>query len=275
MNKNQLAAALLLGAAVAGGACLHVYAGNATQRKVGYQDTPMLPGGKWRVHDGQRPQPAIITPAVPSTQGAVGKAPSDAVVLFDGKDTARWRTGDGKASTWKVQDGAMVAGGGDTWTRDEFGDCQIHIEWAAPNPPRGRDQGRGNSGVFLFGRYEIQVLDSYNNITYPDGQAGSMYGQYPPLVNASLKPGEWQTYDIFFTAPRFKDGKVETPAYLTLMHNGVLVHNHTPYLGPSGHRSLPEYRPHAAKGPIKLQDHGNPTRFRNIWVRPLKSYDEP
>jgi hypothetical protein len=246
--------------------------------KVGYKDTPMLPGGRWHVHDGDRPIPPVVTPGTSSTQESPGKAPSDAVVLFDGKDLARWRGERGGPAGWDVQEGALVIhpGAGAILSRDEFGDCQLHLEFASPVPPRSKDQGRGNSGVMFFGRYEIQVLDSYDNLTYADGQAAAIYGQYPPLVNASRKPGEWQAYDIVFTAPRFKDdGSVESPAYATVLHNGVLVHNHTALLGPMSFRALPHYRPHGPKGPILLQDHGNPVRFRNIWVRPVEGYDRP
>jgi hypothetical protein len=240
------------------------------KRKVGYTDTPMQPYGKWRVHDGTRPQPPIVTPGTCSTQEAPGKAPSDALVLFDGKDLSKWRGGG------KIEDGALVIGGGSPTTRDEFGDCQLHVEFATPDPPKGTDQGRGNSGVMLFGRYEFQVLDSFESITYPDGQAAAIYGQYPPLVNASRRPGQWQAYDIFFTAPRFtNDGAVQTPAYVTLIHNGVLVHNHTALLGAVAFRAVAKYSPHGPKGPITLQDHGNPVRFRNIWIREIKEYDQP
>jgi hypothetical protein len=248
------------------------------KRKLGYTDTPMLPGGKWRVHDGTRPQPKVVTAGTSSTPDAPGRPPSDAVVLFDGKDLSRWHGDRGKPSGWKVEDGAMVAvpKAGSVISNDEFGDCQLHVEWASPDPPKGIDQGRGNSGVLIFGRYEIQVLDSFDSLTYPDGQAAAIYGQYPPLVNACRKPGEWQTYDIIFTAPRFKaDGSVETPAHVTLLHNGVLVHNHTPLIGAMAFRKVGQYTPHGRKGPIMLQDHGNPVRFRNIWVREIKGYDEP
>lgn len=243
---------------------------------LGYTDTPKLPGGKWHVHDPNRPQPEIVKPGTPSTPKKPGKAPSDAVILFDGTDLSKWRTGTGEASAWKIEDGAMVVppkdtvNGGDIWSKEEFGDCQLHIEWATPNPPKGESQGRGNSGVFFFGIYELQVLDCYENKTYPDGQAASLYGQQPPLVNASKKPGAWQTYDIIFRAPRFKEGKLESPAYITVFHNGVLVQYHVALLGASGHRSLASYKPHGPKGPIKLQDHNDPVRFRNIWVRPLE-----
>jgi hypothetical protein len=251
--------------------------------KLGYKDTPMLPGGKWHVHDGDRPQPRVIDPGTASTQEAPGKPPSDAIVLFDGtsESLARWVGRDGKPAGWAIEDWAMVIpgrgkpGGGPIRTRDDFGTCQLHIEWATPVPAVGRDQGRGNSGIEIFGRYEIQVLDSYDNLTYPDGQAAAIYGQYPPLVNASRPPGQWQTYDIAFTAPKFAaDGSLDSPAYVTVFHNGVLVHNHTPILGGVAFRGQPKYTKHPAKGPIQLQDHGNPVRYRNIWVRELKDYDE-
>ncbi len=239
--------------------------------KLGYDDTPMQPYGTYRVHDGTRPQPTVVTPGTASTQDAAGKAPSDAIVLFDGKDPSEWK------GNVKVVDGALVLKkGGGLATRKEFGDCQLHIEWATPTPPTGRDQSRGNSGVMMFGRYEIQVLDNYNAQTYPDGQAGAIYGQYPPLVNACRPAGEWQTYDLVFNAPKFKaDGAVETPAYVTLIHNGVLVQNHEALLGAVAFRALAKYEAHGPKGPIVLQDHGSPVRFRNIWVRELKGHDQP
>jgi hypothetical protein len=246
--------------------------------KLGYKDTPMLPGGKWHVHDGDRPLPPVITPGTCSTQESPGKAPSDAVVLFDGTDLLHWRNEQGKPAGWDIQDGALVVhpGTGAIRSQDEFSDCQLHLEFASPVPPRSQDQGRGNSGVMFFGRYEIQVLDSYENLTYADGQAAAIYGQYPPLVNASRKPGEWQSYDIVFTAPKFNhDGSLASPAYATVLHNGVVVHNHTPLLGPMAFRALPRYQAHGPKGPILLQDHGNPVRYRNIWVRPVKGYDQP
>ncbi len=246
--------------------------------KVGYKDTPMLPGGKWHVHDGDRPQPPIITPGTASTQDEPGRAPSDAVALFDGRDLSHWHDGKGGPAKWKIGEGGMVVapGTGSIVSKDEFGDCQLHLEWASPTPPKGKDQGRGNSGLMFFGRYEMQILDNYDNITYPDGQAGAVYGQVPPLVNASRKPGEWQTYDVMFTAPRFKaDGALESPAYVTTLINGVLVQNHTQLLGPMAFRALPQYTKHGPKGPILLQDHSNPTRFRNIWVREIKNIEQP
>ncbi|NLC57609.1 MAG: DUF1080 domain-containing protein [Armatimonadetes bacterium] len=272
MRRYQPALRLAL-VAVAG---LCVVAAAVAQRSLGYQDTPLLPGGKWHVHDGERPQPRVVTPGTASTPEQPGQPPSDAIVLFDGTNLERWHDGKGQPSRWKVENGVLVAtpGAGNLVTRDEFGDCQLHLEWAAPNPPTGEGQDRGNSGVILFGRYEIQVLDSYNARTYPDGQAAALYGQYPPLVNACRKPGEWQTYDIIFTAPRFRDGEVETPAYATVLHNGVVVHNHTALLGAVAHRALAQYAPHGAKGPLVLQDHGCPVRYRNLWIRELGGYDE-
>jgi len=246
--------------------------------KIGYKDTPMLPGGKWRVHDGDRPQPPIVTPGTSSTQEEPGRPPSDAVVLFDGKDLSHWHDGKGGPARWKIGQGGMVIepGTGVIVSKDDFGDCQLHLEWASPTPPKGRDQGRGNSGLMFFGRYEMQILDNFDNITYADGQAGAVYGQTPPLVNAARKPGEWQTYDVMFTVPRFKeDGTLESPAFVTTLLNGVLVQNHTRILGPMAFRALPNYKAHGPKGAILLQDHGNPIRFRNIWVREIKNIDQP
>ena len=232
----------------------------------GYTDTPVLTTG-WRVHDAERPRPPVVTPP---PAGAPVAAPSDATILFDGKDLSAWRGRKDKGE-WKVENGYMeVNGKGDIRTAAEFGDCQLHLEWMAPAEVRGNSQGRGNSGVFFFGRYEVQILDSYDNPSYADGQAGAIYGQFPPLVNASRKPGEWQTYDILFIAPRFDDkGALQSPARLTVLQNGIAVHINQELMGPTSHKSLPRYRAHGAKGHIKLQDHGNPIRFRNIWVREL------
>lgn len=249
----------------------------AAAQGVGYDDTPQIPGQPWRVHDINRPNPPIVDPGPAPT--TIAPAPSDAIVLFDGSDLDAWQHGGAKTAEWRLlpdQHAMQVRpGSGDLMTRDAFGDVQLHIEWATPTEVVGDSQGRANSGVYFFGRYEIQILDSYNNKTYADGQAGALYGQYPPLVNASRGPGQWQTYDIIFEAPRFDaDGELERPAYVTVIHNGVLVQNHRALLGPTEHRRVGTYSAHEPTGQIKLQDHGNPMRFRNIWVRPLTPQPE-
>lgn len=224
------------------------------------------------IHDRNRPQPAIVDPGTASTQQAPGQPPSDAVVLFDGKDLARWRHQDGSAARWKVGPGyfEVVPGSGYLYTREAFGDCQLHVEFAEPAPPSGQDQDRGNSGVFLHGLYEVQVLDSYHNVTYPDGQASAVYGQFPPLANASRPPGAWQSYDIVFHGPRFDGaGHVTRPVRMTVFHNGVLVQDHVELTGPTGHHVRPPYAAGPEKLPLALQDHGAPVRYRNIWIREL------
>jgi len=242
-----------------------------TNAPIGYDDTPLIPGQQYRVHDSKRPQPRIVAPGTASTPERTGQPPADAVVLFDGTDLSGWVSRDGSAAKWKVEHGYMevVPRSGDIHTREEFGDCQLHLEWAAPAQVVGDSQGRGNSGVFLMSRYEIQVLDCYDNPTYADGTAAAIYGEHPPLVNACRRPGEWQVYDIIWTGPRFDGDKLLSPAYVTMFFNGVLVHNHAEATGPTTHRKVLEYTPHPATGPLNLQDHGNPVRFRNIWYRPL------
>ena len=193
--------------------------------------------------------------------------PSDAVVLFDGKDLSQWQNGD----AWPVADGVASSGKGMIISKPKFGDCQVHIEWSAPTPPKGESQGRGNSGLFLMGTYEIQILDSFQNKTYFDGQAGAIYKQTPPMVNAMRPPGAWNAYDLFWTCPRFhEDGSLKSPAYITAMHNGVLILNHFELQGDTPYHRPPEYSKHEEKLPISLQDHGNPVRFRNIWVREVE-----
>ena len=246
-----------------------VILGQVPPGKLGYDDTPMQPDGKWRIHDGTRPQPTVVTP--PAT-GPFTPPPDDATVLIGTGDLSAWRMGNGAAATWPIKDGVAQSGKGMILTKENFTDFQLHVEFATPTTVKGDGQDRGNSGVFLLGRFEIQVLDSYRNPTYPDGQAAAMYGQFPPLVNASRPPGAWQVYDIFFTAPRFNASQtLEQPAVVTVLHNGVLVHNARPFWGPTAHRTIPQYAASMATGPIGLQDHGNPVSFRNLWIRPLRA----
>ena len=231
------------------------------------------PDPNWLGHDRERPLPTVVTPGTFSSQEQPGVPPSDATVLFDGKDNSQWVAMDGSPTKWVARDGALecVPGSGYARTLQAFGDCQLHVEWAAPNPPHGDSQDRGNSGVF-FGsdRYEVQVLDSYQNKTYADGSAASIYGQYPPLVNVSLPPGKWQTYDIVWTAPRFDaEGKLVSKARETVFFNGVLVHNNVELTGPTGWVGRAPYKAHPERTPIAFQDHGNPVRYRNVWVREL------
>jgi 3-keto-disaccharide hydrolase len=223
----------------------------------------------------QDPQPFLAPKAEPAiiTPGATSEAPpSDAIVLFNGKDLSHWRSADGRPAKWNVRDGyvEVAAGTGAISTKDQFGDSQLHIEWATPAIVKGEGQERGNSGVFLMDHYEIQVLDSYDNKTYYHGQAGSVYKQYAPLVNASRKPGEWQTYDIIFHAPKFDEqGKVVDRARVTVLQNGVLIQNNVEIYGNTYNDRPALYTPHAAELPLTLQDHGNPVRYRNIWIRRL------
>jgi len=229
---------------------------------------------RWKIHDPDRPVPPAIDPGAASTQDSPGRAPSDAVILFDGKDLSKWAHKDGSAAKWKVENGyfEVVPKTGYVYTREAFGDCQLHVEFAEPSPAKGESQDRGNSGVFLQGLYETQVLDSYQSKTYADGQAGAIYGQYPPLVNASRPPGQWQTYDIVFHGPRFdKDGKLLRPARETVFHNGVLVQDNVELSGPTAHGKRPPYEPQPEKLPLALQDHSHPVRYRNIWIRELKT----
>lgn len=238
--------------------------------QLGYDDTPYIPNSRWRVHDSLRPQPRIVTPGTESTPASAGRAPSDAVILFDGVDGSGWEGNEG-ANGWKVENGYMevMPGTGNIRSKTHFGDCQLHIEWAAPQEVRGHSQGRGNSGVFLMGHYEVQVLDCYENPTYSDGTTASVYGQYPPLVNACRKPAEWQSYDIVFISPRFEGENLLSPGYITVFHNGVLVHLHRELQGRTGHKNVPGYQAHPLVGPLMLQDHGDLVRFRNIWYRPI------
>lgn len=224
----------------------------------------------WPVHDMNRPQPPIVAPG---PAGPPVPAPADAVVLFGGQDLAAWTDAKGQPAGWKVEAGFMevVPKAGGIRTVRGFGDCQLHIEWMAPSPAEGKDQDRGNSGVFLMDTYEVQILDCFGNETYADGMTAALYGQHPPLVNACRPPGEWQTYDIVFRRPRFdKEGNILAPARMTVFHNGLLVHECALLTGPTAHKARPPYKMHADKLPISLQDHGHPVRFRNIWLRELE-----
>lgn len=225
---------------------------------------------RWAIHDLERSLPPVVDPG---PAGPPVPAPSDAIVLFAGQDLSLWEDAKAEPARWKVEGGYLevVAKTGSIRTKQGFGDCQLHIEWAAPAAVSGEGQERGNSGVFLMDTYELQVLDSYDNRTYADGQAAAIYGQYPPLVNACRKPGEWQAYDIIFHRPRFgADGKLAEPARMTVFHNGVLVHDNDELTGPTAHKARPPYKAHADKLPLSLQDHGNPVRYRNIWLRDLE-----
>lgn len=228
----------------------------------GYDDTPVQPWSGFRVHDADRPVPARVDPG-PFTSSA--PAPDDAVVLLNGADLAPWQS-----NNWRAVEGCVEAAAGNLSSKAEFGSCQIHLEWLVPTNLTGHLFDRGNNGVLLMGLYEIQIYDSYNEKLYPDGQAGAVYGQTPPLVNACRPPGQWQTYDILFTAPKFNGDKRVSPAYVTVIHNGVVVQNHQEIYGETAHRELPEYQHKISRGPLALAGHNCPVRFRNIWVRPLR-----
>ncbi len=227
----------------------------------GYKDTPKLPWCEWLVHDPDRPAPPRIDPGPAPSPAPV---PADAVVLFGGKDLNAW-----EASKWRVENGELVAGEGVLSSQQRFGNCQIHVEWLAPRDFKGPWYDQGNNGVLLMGLYEIQIFDSYNERLYPDGQAAAIYGQTPPRVNVTRPPGEWQTFDIFFTAPTFDGDRLVQPARITMLHNGVLVHLNEPVHGETGHRIVPAYTHKVSEGPLALGGHGCLVRFRNIWVRPL------
>ena len=269
--------------ALAAGALL-LFTAAAQQQKskpgdLGFTDTPILPGLPWHVHDPARPHPPVVTP------GATPYAPpSDAIVLFDGKDLSQWaQIGKGADAgklvepKWRLMTGYFetVGNSGDLITREKFGDCQLHVEWAEPENLTGTSQARGNSGVILMSRYEIQVLDAFKNPTYADGQAGAIYGQWPPLANPARPPGQWQVYDIVFEAPHFEGEKLTKPAYFTVFMNNVLMHNRKEAMGAMIYRHVGTYTAHAPEEPLMLQDHHNPVRFRNIWIRRLRHYDEP
>ncbi len=228
----------------------------------GYKDTPKLPWCQWLVHDPDRPNPKRVDPGKVSPPAPI---PADAIVLFDGQDMSKWDA----AADWKISDGCLVAGNGHFATKDSFGDMQLHLEWMAPAGFDGPWYNRGNNGVMLMGLFEIQIFDSYNEKIYPDGACGAIYGQTPPLVNVTRPPGEWQCYDIAFTAPRFDGDKLVSPARVTVFQNGVLVQLNEEIHGETGHRIVPEYKQKTSKGPLAFGGHGCPVRFRNIWLRTL------
>lgn len=230
-----------------------------------YPNAPIIPGSEYSVHDTTRPQPRKV-----ESGGAVSvPAPSDAKVLFDGTNTDAWK---GK---WRVEDGILIASPGTLTSKEQFGDCQVHIEYRVPAGRKVNGQKGGNSGIFLMGKYEIQVGESHTNVTYPDGQAGAIYGQFPPLANPATPQGEWQSYDIIFKAPVSEEGKVVTPAQITVLFNGVVVHAAKDLQGPTKHQKTSSYPAnHPAKGPITLQWHKDPIEYRNIWVRDLGEYDQ-
>lgn len=238
----------------------------AEQEDLGFSDTPFLPNSPWRVHDRSRPQPPVVEPGV-----TVGQAPADAVVLFDGKDLSQWENAQGGAPAG-LEDGCInILKSGDLVTKRKFGDCQLHIEWATPDKVDTKLRSWwGNSGVFFLGKYELQVTESRDTRHKADGLAAAIYGQTPPLVNVARKPGQWQTYDVVFTAPRFDGDKLVEPAYFTVFWNGVLAQYRTACMGNTGYKTVPKYEGHDRVGPIKLQQHGSAVRFRNIWVRPLR-----
>ena len=227
----------------------------------------------WRVHDTNRPNPPVVTPAQ-----APGGPPSDAVILFDGSNLDQFESQRGGRATWPVENGYFVVkpNSGSIQTKRAFGDCQIHVEWASPNPPQGVDQMRGNSGLIIMGLYELQILDSYHAKTYADGQAGAIYGQYPPLVNASRAPGEWQTYDVIFRQPRFDvAGHLVSRARETVIHNGIVVQDSSQMSGPTAYHNRPPYFALPDRLPLVIQDHGTPVRYRNLWIRELPAPEQP
>lgn len=228
----------------------------------GFKDTPKLPWCEWLVHDPDRPAPPRVDPGPP---GALSPAPSDAIVLFNGTSADQWQPLD----DWKVENGHLVSGNRSLRTKDEYGDVQLHVEWMGPADFDGPWHDRGNNGVTLMGMYEIQIFDSFNEKIYPDGQCAAIYGQTPPLVNVTRAPGQWQSFDIVFAAPRFEKGALRSPARVTVFHNGVLVQKDEVIHGEISYRGLPAYRSRKTSGPLVLAGHGCPVRFRNIWLRKL------
>ena len=244
------------------------FAVSAFAEEPGYTDTPLIPGSTWRVHDRDRPQPKIVEPGT----GDLGATPpADAVVLFDGTNLDQWVRVDGKPIEGGINNGAFdIVKTGQLRTKREYGDFQLHVEWRTPEIREGFDRmNQGNSGVFLMGLFEVQIIESQASYIYADGNAGALYGQYPPLVNPTRKPLEWQSFDVFFIAPKFDGNTLKSPAFATVLYNGVLVQNYKQILGTTGHRDVPGPYPVSEKGPVMLQNHNSPVEFRNIWIRPL------
>lgn len=237
----------------------------------GYNDTPRLPNSPWQVHDPCRPQPPVVDPGEPE----FSESPADATVLIgDGSDSEitldAWEQPDGSEPGWDTTDSYAEVNGGSIQTTSDIGNAHYHVEWRAPSDVEGSSQHPGNSGVFLANRYEIQILNNYENPTYADGYAAAVYGQHPPLVNASRPPGEWQSYDIIWHAPRFTDdGDLDSPGVVTIYWNGVLVQSQTTLTGPTRHRDVADYSQHSPAAPLRLQDHGQSVRYRNVWYRSL------
>jgi hypothetical protein len=269
MNKPLLAVLLL----VLGAAALFLFMRTGPPEEPG--EVPKIQELEdkldgWTIHDPERPLPAVVDPG---PAGPPTPAPSDAVILFSGTDLSQWTNAKGGDPGWKIKNGSVevVKKAGSILTKKEFGDCQLHVEWAAPLPASGKSQGRGNSGVFLMNTYEVQILDCFENITYADGMTSALYGQFPPRVNACRSPGEWQTFDILFFRPHFDaQGKVIEPARMTVFFNGLMVHHNRALIGPTTWKVRTPYSAHADRLPVSLQDHGNPVRYRNIWIRDLE-----
>jgi len=269
MRKTLFSALLIAAASLAG-----TSSSTLAETLIGYTDTPMLPSGKWHVHDPARPHPPTVTPAASFSHGA--PAPSDAIVLFNGTDFSHWE-GDKGAPEWILRDDYMEIkpGTGYLHTKEKFGDFQLHLEFAEQLIVSNKPDA-GNSGVYLHGVYELQIYDSENNHIYSDGVCGAIYGQSAPMANACKKPGQWQTFDVVFEAARWKDHKLVQPAIVTVFQNGVLIHYKQPILGPSGHRILANYDTELpATAPLSLQEHGDVVRFRNIWIRNISEEEKP
>jgi hypothetical protein len=267
MRKTFLIAIVIATAGLAG-----MVSPTLAEPLLGYTDTPMLPSDKWHVHDPNRPKPPVVTSGATFSHGA--PAPSDAIVLFDGSDFSHWE-GEQGAPQWTLHEDYMEVKPhtGYIHTKEKFGDFQLHVEFAEPT----KVDDPGNSGVYLQGLYEVQVYNSDDNPIYADGQCGALYGQSPPMVNACKKPGQWQTFDIIFEAARWNPRhELVRPAIVTVFHNGVLIHYQQQLLGPTGHRILADYSKELpATGPIALQEHGDPVRFRNIWIRSIQEAEKP